>query len=172
MKKNLNKMSARKVALSALLLATMLVLGYFESLLPSPAVPGVKIGLSNSILIFAVYMLNIPSAFMLMALKVILSGLMFGGVSAMMYAAAGGLISMILMCLLSRVKGIHPVVVSMVGGVGHNVGQVGMAMLQTQTTKLVYYMAILMFVGMACGALTGVCATRVMKHMKKLKSEK
>lgn len=159
----------QRIALSGLLVALMLVLGFVESLIPVAAgVPGIKLGLSNGVLIFAVYMLGIPTAFVLMVLKVVLSGLMFGGVSAMMYAMAGGIISMIAMALLSRVKGIHPVVVSMVGGVMHNVGQVGLAMIMLNTPKLLYYMAILMIVGLICGAVTGVCADTVMKHLKKI----
>lgn len=165
-----NRERTRRVALSGLLVALMLVLGYVESLIPVAAgIPGVKLGLSNGILIFAVYMLGIPTAFLLMVLKVVLSGLMFGGVSAMMYALAGGLVSMIAMASLSKVKGIHPVVVSMMGGVCHNVGQVGLAMMMLNTPKLLYYMAILMVVGLICGALTGVCADSVMKHLKKIK---
>ena len=103
----------RRITLSGLLVAVMLVLGYVEHQFPSGSVPGIKLGLSNSVLIFAVYMLGIPNAFVLMTLKVALSGFLFGGVSAMMYAFAGGLASMIVMSLLSRVKGVHPVVVSM-----------------------------------------------------------
>ena len=74
---------AFRLSLSALLIALMLVLGYVESLVPA-GVPGMKLGLSNSVLIFAVYMLGIPSAYILMALKVLLSGLLFSGVSAML----------------------------------------------------------------------------------------
>ena len=159
----------QRIALSGLLVALMLVLGFVESLIPVAAgIPGIKLGLSNGVLIFAVYMLGIPTAFVLMVLKVVLSGLMFGGVSAMMYAMAGGVLSMIAMALLSRVKGIHPVVVSMVGGVMHNVGQVGLAMIMLNTPKLLYYMAVLMIVGLLCGAVTGVCADTVMKHLKKI----
>lgn len=162
----------RRIALSGLLVALMLVLGYVESLLPVAAgIPGIKLGLSNGVLIFAVYMLGIPTAFLLMVLKVVLSGLMFGGVSAMMYAFAGGLLSMLCMAALSRVKGVHVVVVSMLGGVMHNVGQVGLAMVMLHTPKLLYYMAILMVVGLACGTLTGVCASSVMKHLKALRKE-
>ena len=157
---------SQRIALSGLLVALMLVLGFIESLIPVGGIPGIKLGLSNGVLIFAIYMLGIPTAFLLMILKVVLSGLMFGGVSAMMYAFAGGLVSMICMTLLSRLKGIHPITVSMVGGVAHNVGQVGLAMIMLNTPKLMYYMAILMLVGLVCGALTGVCATSVMKHMK------
>ena len=156
----------RRTAYSGLLLATMLVLGYVESLLPAVAgVPGIKLGLSNSVLIFAVYMLDLPTAWVLMILKVLLSGLLFGGFNTIM----GGALSMLFMSILSRVKSLHPVVVSMTGGVMHNVGQVAVAMLLLHTPQLLYYMAILIFVGMACGALTGVCATSVMKHLKSIK---
>ncbi len=161
----------RRIALSGLLVALMLVLGFIESLIPVGSIPGIKLGLSNGVLIFAIYMLNIPTAFLLMVLKVVLSGLLFGGVSAMMYAFAGGMVSMICMSLLSRMKDIHPVTVSMVGGVAHNVGQVGLAMIMLHTPKLLYYMAILMLIGLLCGALTGVCATGVMKHLKHIQKK-
>ena len=164
------RFDTKRVALCGLLLSMMLVLGWVEHMIPlNASIPGIKLGLSNGVLIFAVYMLGIPYAFLLMVLKVVLSGLMFGGVSAMMYAMAGGLVSMILMATLSRVKGMHPVVVSMIGGVGHNVGQVLLAMVMLNTANLVYYLAVLTFVGLGCGAVTGVTATSVMKHLKKLK---
>ena len=156
-----------RTAYSGLLIATMLVLGYVESLLPAVAgVPGIKLGLSNSVLIFAVYILNLPTAWLLMVLKVALSALLFGGASTLLYAFAGGVLSMLAMSLLSRIPGLHPVTVSMAGGVMHNVGQVAMAMLLLHTQQLLFYMAVLIFVGMACGALTGICAVSVMKHLK------
>lgn len=158
-----------RIALCGLLVSLMLVLGYVESLIPVAAgIPGIKLGLSNGVLLFALYLLDIPTAFVLMVLKVALSGLLFGGPSAMMYAFAGGLLSMVSMSLLSRVKGIHPVTVSMVGGVAHNVGQVGLAILILQTPRLLYYMAVLMLVGLATGAVTGVAANSVLKHMSKM----
>ena len=126
-----------RTAYSGLLIAVMLVLGYIESLLPAVgAVPGIKLGLSNSVLIFAVYMLNLPTAWALMVLKVLLSGLLFGGASTILYAMSGGVLSMLSMTLLSRMKSMHPVTVSMVGGVMHNVGQVAMAMILFKTNLL------------------------------------
>jgi len=167
MSRSSSRRSTKRVALCGLLLSLMLVLGYVEHLIPVAAgVPGIKLGLSNGILIFAVYMLDIPTAYILMVLKVVLSGAMFGGVSAMMYAFAGGLLSLTAMVLLSRVKGLHPVTVSMVGGVMHNVGQVTLAMIMLQTSRLAWYLAVLMVVGLICGALTGICANQVMKYMK------
>lgn len=160
-------LGATRLAVCAMLLAVMLVLGWVESMLPAlGAVPGIKLGLSNSVLIFAVYMLDIPTAYLLMVMKVLLSGALFGNVSAMMYAGAGGVLSLTVMALISRIRGVAPVTVSVVGGVFHNVGQVGLAMLILQTTSLLTYLAVLIFAGAVCGALTGVCATLVMQHLK------
>ncbi|MBR1584696.1 MAG: Gx transporter family protein [Clostridia bacterium] len=170
MKQTSNRERTRRVALSGLLIAMMLVLGYVESLIPAVSgVPGIKLGLSNGVLIFAVYMLDLPTAWVLMVLKVLLSGLLFGGFNTIMYALAGGVLSMLGMTLLSRLQGMHPVTVSMAGGVLHNVGQVLVAIAVLGTQQLYYYMAILVLVGAACGALTGVCANSVMKHLKKMK---
>ena len=151
----------------AMLLTIMLILGWVESSLPSLSIPGIKLGLSNGVLVFAVYMLDIPTAYILMLLKVTLSGLLFSGPSAMIYALAGGTLSLTCMCALSRVRGLHPVIVSMAGGVMHNVGQVAMAMVVLHSPRqMLYYLAILMLVGLLCGALTGIAAHLTMGHMK------
>ena len=156
-----------------MLLALMLVLGFVESRLPvATGVPGIKLGLSNGVLIFAVYMLNVPAAYLLMGLKVLLSGMLFGSPSAMMYAFAGGLLSLTVMVLLSRMKGLSPVVVSMVGGLAHNVGQVLLAMFILNTPKLIYYMAILMVVGLVTGLATGLAANGIINRFRKEKKHK
>ncbi len=163
------RFNTRRVALCGLLLAMMLILGWIEKQIPSPY-PGVKLGLSNSVLIFAVYMLDIPTAFVLMVFKVFLSNILFGslGVTFAM-GFAGGLVSLTAMVLISRIRGMHPVTVSILGGVMHNVGQIGMAMLVTNTPGLLGYLPVLMISGLIFGALTGVCADRVMKYMKHMR---
>ena len=163
----------RRIAVCGMLLALMLVLGFVESQLPVAAgIPGIKLGLSNGVLIFAVYMLNVPTAYLLMGLKVLLSGMLFGSPSAMMYAFAGGVLSLTVMCLLSRMKGLSPVMVSMVGGLSHNVGQVLLAMVILGTPKLVYYMAILMVVGLITGLATGLAANGIIRRFQKEKTPK
>ena len=169
-KKYSNRDRTQRIALCGLLIAMMLVLGFVESRIPINAgIPGIKLGLSNGVLIFAIYMLDLPTAWLLMALKVMLSGLLFGGFNTIMYALAGGVLSMLAMTMLSRVKGMHPITVSMVGGVMHNVGQVALAMILLHTQQLLYYMAVLIIVGLICGALTGIVASNVMKHLKTIR---
>ena len=165
------RFNTKRVALCGLLLSMMLVLGWVEHMIPlNASIPGIKLGLSNGVLIFAVYMLNVPTAYLLMGLKVLLSGMLFGSPSAMMYAFAGGLLSLTVMSLLSRIKGVSPVVVSMIGGLSHNVGQVALAMVILGTPKLVYYMAILMVVGLITGLATGLAANGIIRRFQKEKT--
>ena len=162
------RQKTQRVALMGLLLSLMLILGFVESRLPVPGLPGVKLGLSNGVLLFALYLLDIPSALLLMVLKILLSGFLFGNLSSMMYAAAGGIVSLVGMILLSRSKELSPVAVSMTGGLLHNVGQVGLAMIILQTPGLLVYMAILMVVGMVTGLATGLAAKAVIKRFPKI----
>ncbi len=163
------RFNPKRVALCGLLLAMMLILGWIEKQIPTPH-PALKLGLSNSVLIFAVYMLDIPTAYVLMAFKVFLSNVLFGslGVSFAM-GLAGGAVSLTAMVLISRVKGMHPVTVSIVGGVMHHVGQILMALLVVNTPGLLSFLPFLMIGGLVFGAVTGVCADRVMKYLKHMR---
>lgn len=157
-----------RLTLSAMFLAVMMVLGYIESMLPSFGVPGIKLGLSNSVLLLSLYWLGIPFSLTLMAAKVVLSGLLFGNPYAMVYSFAGGVLSMLAMVMMIyALKGVSPVGAGAAGGVMHNVGQIGVAMVQLQTASLVYYMAVLMIAGVATGTLTGFIAKRLMRHLPK-----
>ena len=163
------RFNPKRVALCGLLLAMMLILGWIEKQIPTPH-PALKLGLSNSVLIFAVYMLDIPTAYVLMAFKVFLSNVLFGslGVSFAM-GLAGGVVSLSAMVLVSRMKGMHKVTVSIVGGVMHHVGQILMALLVVNTPGLLSFLPFLMLGGLFFGAITGVCADRVMKYMKHMR---
>ena len=82
------KWNASTIAKLGLLTAVAIVLGYFEHLLPVSGIPGVKLGLANTVLLYALYLLDVPSAILLMFLKVGVSGLLFGGPAAMLLPEA------------------------------------------------------------------------------------
>ena len=162
----MERKQVRRLALSALLVAVMLMLGYVESLIPT-GIPGVKLGLSNSVLILAICWLGIPAAFALMFAKILLSAFLFSSVGAMLYALAGGLLSLTAMCTLYRGGRFGLVATAVAGAVLHNVGQVSMAMLILRTDGLVWYMGILMLVGLAAGFVTGTVAQILDKRIPK-----
>ncbi len=161
------------LALGAMFLAVMMVLGYIESMIPLGSIPGIKLGLANSVLLLSLYWLGIPFSFALMLAKVLLSGLLFGNPNAMLYALSGGILSMLaMMLMIYGVKGMSPVGAGVAGAVMHNVGQVGVAALQLQTSGLLYYMAILMVVGVGTGFLTGTVALQLMRYLPKERRER
>ena len=51
-------MKTKKVTVMAMCIALAMILSYLESLIPSPGIPGVKLGLANLAVIFALYRLG------------------------------------------------------------------------------------------------------------------
>ena len=163
--------SAQRVAVSGLLTSLMLVFGLIERQFPlTAAIPGVKLGLANSVLLYSLYMLGIKQSFILMLLKALMSWLIYTNMSAMFYSLGGGLASLLVMILLSRMNGVSILGVSALGAVFFNVGQILMAVVMLNTPQLlVYYLPILMVSGVLTGILTGVIAQMVLKHLKAMK---
>lgn len=108
--------SAQRVAVSGLLTSLMLVLGLIERQFPlTAAIPGIKLGLANSVLIYALYMLGIKQSVVLMLLKALMSWLIYTNMQAMFYSLAGGALSLLAMIALSRIKGVSVIGVSALG---------------------------------------------------------
>lgn len=99
--------TAQRVARFGLLAALSLVLGYFDRAIPvtmllSGAVPGIKLGLANTVLLYGVYLMDWRSCVLLMLTKVLLSGFLFGSMSAILYSLSGGVLSLAVMLLVRR----------------------------------------------------------------------
>lgn len=88
-----------------MLTALALVLGWLDRAIPvtwflSGAVPGIKLGLANTVLLYAVYLMDWKGCVLLMLAKVFLSGFMFGSISAILYSLSGGALSLAVMLLV------------------------------------------------------------------------
>lgn len=117
----------QRIALYGLLTCIALVAGYLEALIPLPVtVPGVKLGLGNVVVLFALDRLGARPAFFLMLAKVACSGLLFSNLSMMAYSLAGGLVSWALMALAYKSGWFSITGTSVVGGLAHNAGQLAL----------------------------------------------
>lgn len=152
-----SRMTTRTLTRLALLTAVALALGWAESFIPTP-MPGIKLGLSNTVLLYALYLLDVKSAAMLMVLKVLLSGLTYAGVNAMFYSLGGGIASLAMMVLVKAIGGggISLVGVSIVGAVFHNVGQLLVMAAIVSWRAAVVLSAVLLVSGVVMGLVTGV----------------
>ena len=160
-------METRKIARMGLLVALSMILSYVESLIPAfVAVPGVKVGLANIVVIFALYTLGPIEALIVSLLRVILSSFLFGSVLSLLYSLSGALLSLGGMILMKKMKIFSTTVVSVTGGVLHNVGQILVACLVLETDVLLYYLPVLILSGVITGAVIGIIASLVIKRLE------
>ena len=160
-------METRKIARMGLLVALSMILSYVESLIPAfVAVPGVKVGLANIVVIFALYTLGPIEALTVSLLRVILSSFLFGSVLSLLYSVSGALLSLGGMLLMKKVKIFSTTAVSVTGGVLHNVGQILVACLVLETDVLLYYLPVLILSGTITGAVIGIIASLVIKRLE------
>lgn len=159
-------MKTKSITRLGILLAVALVLGYFENLIPlNASIPGVKLGLSNIVLLYAIYLIDAKCAFILMILKVMLSGMLFSGVSGAIYSFAGGLLSLIMMLLIKRLPDVSIVGVSVVGAVFHNVGQISIASFVVENRYIFFYLPVLLISAVITGLATGIIAKYALKGL-------
>ena len=155
----------KRLVLLAMLTAVAMILSYVESLLPSFGIPGVKMGLANIAVIFALFRFGWKEAAALSLVRVVLVSLLFGSVGAMLYSLAGAVLSLAVMALLRRIDRFSTVGISVAGGVAHNAGQILMAMLILQTKQLLGYLPVLAVSGIAGGVLTGLAAALLIRRI-------
>ena len=161
-------METRKIARMGLLTALALILSYVESLIPAfVAVPGVKIGLANIVVVFALYTLGPGEAAIVSIIRVLLSSLLFGSILSLSYSAAGAIISLLSMIIMMKTKIFGVTSVSVTGGVFHNLGQILVACLVLETDVLLYYLPVLILSGTITGAVIGIASSIVIKRLQK-----
>ncbi len=162
----------RKITTHGLLVALALVLSYVESLVPAFfAIPGMKLGLTNIVVVVALYRLDAKSAFAINVIRILLLSFMFGNGASFMYSLAGGMLSTLLMIFLKKWGAFSLTAVSAAGGVAHNLGQILMAMLLLYTSAVGYYMLVLWFTGIVTGLVIGLISAEIVKRLPTIGAE-
>lgn len=162
-------MKTKRIVVLGLLVALAFVFSYLESLVPiSIGIPGAKLGLANLVILVALYTLGARDAFLLSVIRIVLVGFTFTNVASMLYSLAGGVLSFAVMYLAKKIKSLSMVGVSVLGGIAHNIGQILVAMWAVETVSLVYYLPILMIVGIVAGVVIGLLSAMVIKRVKML----
>ncbi len=157
---------AKKTALLGMLVALAFVLSYIETLIPvNLGIPGAKLGLANLVVMVALYTLGMKEAFGLSMVRILLTGLTFSSMAAMLYSFAGGLLSFAVMALMKKTKKLSVTGVSVLGGIAHNAGQIFVAMWMLDTATLIYYLPVLAITGVASGTVIGLLAVMVIRRI-------
>ena len=150
-------MKTQKLTVMALTTAIALVLSFIESQIPAfVAVPGVKMGLANIAIVYALYRLGWKEAAFISLIRVVLVSLLFGSAASFLYSLAGAVLSLLGMALLKKTGKFTEIVVSVAGGVLHNIGQIAMASIILETDALRYYLPFLLVSGILAGVVIGL----------------
>ena len=159
--------SSRMTAICGVFIALAMVLSYLESLVPiSFAIPGIKLGLANIVTIIALVKLGLKPALIISVGRVLLSGLLFGNQATIMYSMVGALFSIAVMFIVRKLKLLAITGTSVCDAVAHNLGQLIVAAIVIENTKIFYYMAVLSVSGIIAGVLIGLLAGIIIKNIR------
>ena len=162
MKKNRTK----KLTMLAMTMAVAMVLSYIESQIPAfVTVPGVKVGLANIAVIFALYRFGFKEACLVSVVRVLVMSMLFG-LGAIFYSMAGAVLSLLGMIILKKTGLFSEISVSVAGGVLHNLGQIIAACIILETNAVKYYLPFLILSGVLAGAVIGTAAGFLIRRIK------
>lgn len=161
--------NVKKIAFRGMLIALAMVLSWLESRIPVGAlIPGMKLGLTNLVVMIALYRLNEADAIILNAVRIILVSMTFGNMFSLAFSMAGGILSGIVMILMKRSGRFSTMTVGVMGGIFHNVGQIIVAAIVMRTSAVFYYLCFLWFSGIAAGAVIGSLCARVVERLPRM----
>lgn len=164
--KQMNK--NKKLANMAMLVALAMIFSYVESLMPiNFGIPGMKLGVANLVTVTGMYFLEFPEVFLVVVMRILLIGFLFGNGMSIVYSLAGGILSFLVMALMKRLKGFSVAGVSIAGGVSHNIGQIIVASVVVENLKLIYYLPALLIAGTVTGFVMGMISKKLLPIAKR-----
>ena len=163
-------MKTRKMTQMALLTAIALTIFMVEAQIPALVpVPGVKLGLSNIVTVFAVFAMGPKEAASILFVRIFLGAVFAGNFSTIFYSAAGGTLAIGVTIVLRKLLTQKQLwVAGVMGAIAHSVGQMAMAITITQTVGLVSYLPVMILCSIVTGLFTGFCAQFLLDRGKDL----
>ena len=116
--------------------------------------------------VFALYRLGWKEAVAIYLIRVVLVSMLFGSIASLFYSLAGAVLSLTGMGLLKKTGKFTEIMISVTGGILHNIGQIGMACLILETAALRYYLPFLLISGIIAGIVVGILSAVLVQRIK------
>ena len=155
-----------EIALSGLLFALAMALSFLEGTLVIPGLaPGMKLGLANIVVMYALFFMGVRQALYLDLLKALFVFLVSGGTAGFL-SLCGGLLSLLVMWVLP----FQPTwfILSVCGALAHNIGQLLGAGLILSSAMSLYYAPVMLVLGLIMGALTSLTLKAILPALGRL----
>ena len=162
----------RKLTHLSLLATIALIIFIVEAQLPPlTAVPGVKMGLANIVTLTVLYLYRPRDTLAVLIVRVVLGSIFSGQMTTLFFSLGGGLLCFAVCVLLQRFFPLRRLwMLSMIGAVFHNIGQIIIAIVVTSTPEIVWYLPVLLLSGLISGCFTGLAAQYFLTHFIKVQS--
>ena len=163
-------MNVKKLTVMAMLCAIALTIFMVEAQIP-PLVPmpGVKMGLSNIVTVFAVFALGPGEAAAILFVRIFLGAVFAGNFSTILYSGAGGACAILVTIVLRKILNQKQLwIAGCIGAIAHSIGQMAMAILLTGTPSLVVYLPFMIVCSIISGTFTGLCAQVLVNRGKNI----
>lgn len=164
-------MQVKKMIRLSMMVTFALVISLIEQMLPLPLpIPGMKLGLSNIVLLLTMIFFGWRSMLLIALLKSTLLMLLTGAVVSFWYSFCGALCACLFMGIIYRwfSPPFGLIGVSELGAFGHNLAQMSVAVLLFSNTGLYIYLPILTLIGLGSGLFVGLATFGIAKHLDQI----
>lgn len=142
-------------------------LNFFEGIIPVSGIfPGIKVGISNIVVMAVIYMFSLKEGLLLTFLKSIFITLLSGNVTSFLYSIVGGLMSAFLMGVLKNNKNLSPIGVSLSGSFIHITSQILVAYFVINSSAVFYYYPFMLLISIITGFINGIIVKMLLKFLR------
>ena len=162
--------NTKNLALSGLLFALAMALSFVESSIAPMLglMPGVKIGLANIVVMYALFFMGTRQALTLVLLKAFFVLLTRGAVAGLL-SLSGGLLSLLVMlCLYKLPHRPTYFIISVCGALSHNLGQLAAVSLVLDTPLALASAPMLILSGLGMGLITSASLNALLPALEKI----
>ena len=162
-----NSQNVKLFAFSSIILAISVILSYIENLLPSSNLLfGIRIGLSNICVVLGISIIGKNRTFIITILRVFLMSLIFGSLIKFYISMFGFILSFLSMCLYSNTENYDIIILSIIGGGTHILGQFIALVLLLNNFNILYILPIYLLMGIVTGLFIGIISKLILNRIK------
>ncbi|MDD3839032.1 MAG: Gx transporter family protein [Clostridia bacterium] len=163
--------NTKKIILLSILISQALVLHLVEAYIPVPyGIPGIKLGLSNIITLMVLVLYGLREAVAVVLVRTFLASMLGGMPTTFFYSVVGGLLSAVVMGIMYKKynKFFSLTVISIIGAIFHNIGQLVVASLIINNLGVFSYLPVLLISGTITGFFVGLVASYLVPFIKNI----
>lgn len=163
-------MKTKDITIIAMLTSVSTVISIIESYFTfiGDFIPGLKLGLANIVIIFALYKYGFKISLLISIIRVFIVALIRTGFGInFFFSLFGAIFSIISMFVVKKTK-LSIVGVSIVGSICHSIGQVLVGIIFLNNYNVMYYLPYLLLFSIPTGVFVGVISKRMLMSMEKM----